>query len=160
MTAPQPWERQPGESPEAWAAFQLYRDATGRRRAHEVALQSRKDESLIRRWSARWGWVDRAAAWDAQQDREWTAERLRQRRLVARRHAEIAMQLQGKGLAKLRDLTTAELTERGALRLIELGMAAEVALYGVAAPTEGDGGVKLVIDGRLLPPAPPQESEQ
>lgn len=157
--APPPlWERQPGESGVAWSAFLLYRDATGKRRTSDVAQQSRKDASLIRRWSARWAWQDRVAAWDIEEDRLWRLEVARSRRAVARRHAETALQMQGKGLAKLASIPVHELSERAALRLIELGMAAEAEMFGTAAATEdGASGTRIIIDSRLLPPMPEED---
>jgi hypothetical protein len=61
----QPWERQHREGPVPFQAFVLYRDQVGRRSAHKVAVQLTKSDTLMRRWSAQWNWVERAAAYDA-----------------------------------------------------------------------------------------------
>lgn len=66
--AEMPWDRQPKESEPAWAAFQLYRDQRLGRSHQAVARQCSKSISIIRRWSARWSWVERAGRWDSYQD--------------------------------------------------------------------------------------------
>ncbi len=62
-----PWERQPREGEEAFAAFLAYRDL-GPRRTHEatrVHLGKRPGYlKPIERWSARRDWRLRASAWD------------------------------------------------------------------------------------------------
>lgn len=82
---PAPWERQPRESPAAWAAFRTYRDL-GAERSLDKAYQVRtgRQGSAKRApgrwdaWSRRWGWVARAAAFDAHVDRLVQAQRERE----------------------------------------------------------------------------------
>ena len=59
------WERQKGESRQAFAAFCVYRDLGATRTAMGVQQQCNKSASLITKWSAKWRWVERAAAYDA-----------------------------------------------------------------------------------------------
>lgn len=68
------WERQPGESAQAFDAFRIYRDLgpDGRSTA-KVAQACGKNVSLINRWSSRNLWQARVAAYDAEQDRIRTA---------------------------------------------------------------------------------------
>ncbi len=67
-----PWERQPGETGKAFAAFAEYRKM-GPERAIRKVVQAvgQKDRyaSVLEKWSARWGWVTRAAEWDSYEDR-------------------------------------------------------------------------------------------
>ncbi len=58
-TDAQPWERQRGESAKAYEAFRTFRDVG----PHRSLLGCR---SIERRWSYRWRWADRAAAWDVE----------------------------------------------------------------------------------------------
>jgi len=62
------WERIQGETGLAYAAFRRFRDL-GPRRSLVGA------RSIERRWSYRWRWAERAAAWD---DACWRAEDKRQ----------------------------------------------------------------------------------
>jgi hypothetical protein len=66
-----PWARQPGESAKAYAAFLQYRDLPPK---HHDPYEQRSLANLARKlevsitalqgWSADFGWVRRAAAWD------------------------------------------------------------------------------------------------
>jgi hypothetical protein len=64
---PNPWDRREGESPPAYEAFNAYVLMGVGRSAEAVARECKKSASLFRRWSARWDWVERAAAWDRHQ---------------------------------------------------------------------------------------------
>lgn len=60
-----PWERQPKEGPEAYEAFICYRDLEPESRTlANTAAELGKSGTLISRWSAQWGWVQRVAAWE------------------------------------------------------------------------------------------------
>lgn len=67
------WERQPEESDVAFEAFAAYRDyerSTGEgRRIPKVARRLSKSVALMKRWSSRHSWVERAGAWDGELDR-------------------------------------------------------------------------------------------
>ena len=95
---PAPWERQPKETPQAFEAFAIYRDMgydadgyLGGNRTHRaVAKQLGKSETLISRWSSQHNWLDRCAAWDAEQDRILRKEQQREIAKMRKRHAAIA----------------------------------------------------------------------
>lgn len=62
-----PWERQPNESEEAYAAFLAYRDMGVKRSLRSMGQEGDKRGSFQKRcgrWSSKWRWVDRSAAWD------------------------------------------------------------------------------------------------
>lgn len=90
-----PWERIAGESAKAYAAFELYlKQLAGHRSIRIVAQDAGKDPAQIARWSSKWGWVDRVAAWDRHC---YTVERdgeIEERRKMGERHASQAMELQ------------------------------------------------------------------
>lgn len=81
------WERLDGESAKAYAAFCVYRDlGPGRslaiaygcwRRANGVAGSAVKAAGFWQQWSSAFGWVARAAAYDAHLDAEKRALRAR-----------------------------------------------------------------------------------
>lgn len=68
-----PWDRQPGESDKAFAAFCAYRDL-GPDRTHEKTREKLGKNSgylrVLEAWSGRFRWMDRAAAFDAELDRQ------------------------------------------------------------------------------------------
>jgi hypothetical protein len=75
-----PWDRQPDESPPAFEAFAIYRDMAYRRSLAAAAWKLSKSKTLLSRWSAAHGWVERVAAWDAYNDRESRTELEQERR--------------------------------------------------------------------------------
>jgi len=60
---PLPFEQQPRESAKAFAAFSLYLSLGAERSTAEVAKKLAKSAHLVRRWSAKFGWTDRVAAY-------------------------------------------------------------------------------------------------
>jgi hypothetical protein len=56
------FEQQPKESDKAFAAFAMYLSMGPERSTAAVAKQLAKSEQLVRRWSARWQWVERVQA--------------------------------------------------------------------------------------------------
>ncbi len=58
------WHRTPGESAKAHHAFEIYCVLGPDRSLNAVAQKCNKSVSILGRWSARWGWVGRAAAYD------------------------------------------------------------------------------------------------
>ena len=91
------WDRQPGETDKARAAFERYL-ALGPWRSHrELAAQLYNGRTsglrLINEWSRRNAWVERARAWDAAQAvrirEELAAQRLELARQVMRNAAQL-----------------------------------------------------------------------
>ncbi|HOX59061.1 MAG TPA: hypothetical protein P5205_17890 [Candidatus Paceibacterota bacterium] len=62
---PLPFEKQPRESDKAFAAFSLYLSQGPERSTAAVATKLAKSEQLVRRWSAKFGWTERVAAYGA-----------------------------------------------------------------------------------------------
>lgn len=58
------WERQPGESAQAYEAFAIYRDMGSNRSLRVVAEQLSKSDTLIKRWSREKKWGERCRAYD------------------------------------------------------------------------------------------------
>ena len=69
FTAPV-WTRMPRESARAHEAAGVYFEMRANRSLAAVSRKLGKSVSLIERWSKRWGWVDRAAAYDDHLARE------------------------------------------------------------------------------------------
>ena len=59
------YARKPGESARAFEAYQTYRDMGAARSLAGVGQKCNKGVSILGRWSSRWSWVERAAAYDA-----------------------------------------------------------------------------------------------
>jgi hypothetical protein len=116
-----PWEKQTGESARAFGAFRAYRDLGPCRslRAAAEAFYRRSSAAVLRQlktWSAAFGWVERANAWDRHLDAEARREQETARREMAQRHAQEARALQAKALERLRQLRPEEMGPADVLR--------------------------------------------
>lgn len=157
------WERQPGETSRAYAAFCSYRDL-GPRRSLAAAYRARKPGSLDERapghwceWSTRFRWVERAAAYDAfldEQRREQKERALReleerrflfelrnQERLERRVERQETVLAQFEEAAAV-DVTTRDIKLGGYARLVaETNQTARQAIVGVRSerPPKKDG---------------------
>ena len=58
-----PWERLKNETDTAFLAFKTYLEMDDRR-LQKVAEKLQKNSAVIRRWSNKFDWKNRAVAWD------------------------------------------------------------------------------------------------
>lgn len=63
------WMQRDNESSKAYAAFCVYRDLGPDRSLDKVVQKLAKSVQLFKRWSSQHNWVERARAWDEEQDR-------------------------------------------------------------------------------------------
>lgn len=106
------WERQQGESPQAYEAFATYRDMGAERSTAKVSRELGKTKALMDRWSSRWKWVERARAWDNELARKAKEAATKKVKDMTGRHINIAMQLQKKALEALEVLNVAEMSPK------------------------------------------------
>ncbi|MFE3527001.1 hypothetical protein ACFXOD_36595 [Streptomyces sp. NPDC059161] len=135
------WERQSGESIQAFEAFAVYRDLGPARSVTKVARELDKSRALVGRWSRQYAWVVRATAYDRAQDRLFLTEQAQARREIARRHAKLAQAVQSKAVARLQTLDPRELTPSELLRYIQV--AAEIERRAV-----GEAPAAMTVEGR------------
>ena len=122
--APQPWERQDGETTKNYEAFCEYRDMEKRSLA-KVAEKLGKIVKLIERWSATFEWVNRAAAWDDEVARETARELMRDMAKTRARQRKQALKMQHKGLELLKDIRSGDAKLSEIVSLLKLGMEQE-----------------------------------
>lgn len=103
-----PWDRQPGETSKAYAAFVAYRDLGGERSYAKVARQLGKSTTLLDRWGRQNDWQSRTAAWDSMPARKTEEAYGEMAARIASQHDRIATKL----LAKLE--TNVDLLPEGA----------------------------------------------
>ena len=89
-----PWERQKGESAQAYEAFVTYRDMGAERSVTRVSQSLNKSRGLIGRWSSQWNWTERVRAYDNELEKEARAKAVKDRKAMTERHIGIAMQVQ------------------------------------------------------------------
>ncbi|WP_405803365.1 hypothetical protein [Streptomyces sp. NBC_01187] len=131
------WERQGGESAQAFEAFAVYRDLGPARSITAVARQLDKSRALLGRWSRQFAWVMRATAYDREQDRLFLGEQAQTRRDIARRHAKLAQAVQSKAVARLQALEPRELSPSDLLRYIQVAAEIERRAVGDAPLSVG-----------------------
>ena len=131
----EPWERQPGETLRAFAAFKLFRDLGRSRSIAEAARLLGIFYSVAQKWSSKREWKTRCAAWDAHRDQEDQNALAVERVEARKRRAEIARAEYSTGAAGLilaRKVMDGEPIEKGeapsiphAVQLIDSGFANE-----------------------------------
>lgn len=126
------WDRQTSESSKAFASFCQYRNAHPLQRSvARVGQQLGKSVTLLERWSTRFQWVQRAAAFDREEDRLSQARRVRDIEEMNQRHAEIAATALGKVAERLGSLDANSLRPNELARLLEIASRAERMARGV-----------------------------
>lgn len=115
-----PWEQRDGESAKAFEAFKVYRDLGAKRSITLVCERLDKTRALIGRWSAKYQWVTRAAAWDREDDRKFLAEQRYARKSIARKQQRMVGTFQSKLLQRLNTLDPSELSAAELIRWLEI----------------------------------------
>lgn len=116
-----PWERQQGESAQAFEAFDLYCKMGVDRSVRKVAQELSKSETLIKRWSSRWEWQKRCREYDNELKRQELAEQKSAMRKMQQRQIQTAMLMQKKAVEALDKLTWEDLAPKDILRFISEG---------------------------------------
>lgn len=155
-----PWERQTGEGPAAWAAFQVYRDLGQSRTIRKAAERLGKSPAHLSDYSASFSWVDRAAAWDNELDRLARADNIRAIRKMRRRHADLGADMLVKAAEGLDLIPEDRLTAADISRMVEVGSKLERLARGDAGDVieerEGEAVDPVVFylpaNGRDCPP--------
>lgn len=105
-----PWERQHGESTQAYEAFVAYRDMETKRSLRAVGQQLGKSKTLIERWNKAWNWQERVRAYENELDKMFREKAIKERKKMIVRHIDIAMQLQRAALTALKDLNVEKMS--------------------------------------------------
>jgi len=93
------YERQEGESKQAFEGFTVYRNLGLTRNLKDVGEKLGKSHSLIKRWSSQHNWVERAQAFDEEMDKRAVLENAQLRKQMIKEHAEVSREL----LLKVKD---------------------------------------------------------
>jgi hypothetical protein len=130
-----PWERQPGESGRAFAAFVAYRDTGDSRSYTGVAQTLHKSRTLVARWGTRWRWQDRLSAWERNLEYERQVAHRRAIIEMNERHVMIAQQCQQKICGKLRSMGEQEINDLSVsdlAKLLAISVAVERSALGLS----------------------------
>lgn len=113
------WEPLEGESSKAYEAFSIYRDMGTQRSLSKVAEKLQKSETLMGRWSGQHNWVERAAAWDTEQDRIVRQQQLEDIKKMRKQHADLAYSMLIKAARALKRLPDDEIKASDISRMVE-----------------------------------------
>lgn len=132
------WEHQPGELPRNYGLFSMYRDSGRLRSVAQTAGMTDVIKYGAMARVARFGrWVERAALWDAEQDRI-TAIRLQSaREEMAIRHTKAAGLLMEKALERLRTLNVKDISPHALILMIDTAAKIERAALGLETLNKG-----------------------
>jgi hypothetical protein len=134
-----PWERQPGESGRAFAAFVAYRETGDSRSYTGVAQKLNKSRTLVARWGARWRWQDRLSAWERNLEYERQVAHRKAIIEMNERHLTIARQCQEKILGRLRSIGEQEINDLSVgdlAKLLAISVAVERSALGLSPSTK------------------------
>ncbi len=138
------WDRQQREPERAYGYFVLYRDLGRTRTVAKVATEVDRSRDYLHKLATTWKWVQRAAAWDREEDRLYVEGLAEQRRDMAKRHARISAALQAKIVARLQTLDASKLSPADIARWLEVATRVERLALGLpdstTAHTGPDGG--------------------
>jgi hypothetical protein len=102
------WERQSGESTQAFEAFVTYRDLGDDRSHAMVAQQLGKSKTMIDRWGKRWGWQARIVAYDNYVDEKRRKALEKERLGMRERHVNLSVALQSQVAQRLNQLVQSQ----------------------------------------------------
>ena len=146
------FERQKGESEQAYEAFIHYRDLGTERSTAKVAQALGKSLALIQRWCSRWYWVERCREWDSAKDAEARRAALKKYKDMNARHIRIALQLQEKALRAMEELPDDALSAKDVMQFIDKAIAIEkmTRREDAGITTDGKPGEQQGGGGRSL----------
>ena len=119
------WERQQGESPQAYEAFVIYRDLGAERSIRAVSQKLAKSKTIIDRWSRTNKWVDRCRAYDNHLDEKARQQALKKYKDMNARHIRIALQMQEKALRTMEELPDEALSPKDVMSFLKESLAIE-----------------------------------
>lgn len=143
------WDRQKREPETAYSYFAVYRDLGRTRTVAKVADQVNKSRDYLHKIAASWRWVQRAQAFDREQDRVYSEALTERRRDMAERHARLASALQSKVVARLQSLDASKLTPGDIARWLEVTTRLErlaLGLPGSATAVSGPDGAPIEVE--------------
>lgn len=144
-----PWERQPGETEKAYGQFRMYLEQGPTRTLAQTAEFLTLNKSHTRQISAAKRWVERAQAWDRENDRQFMARMATERRKLVENEATIARGFLAKIIPRINRLSSEDMDNVGPLelgRLTEMVMRLMRDAYGVPDKTTTAATVARDID--------------
>ena len=127
------WDRMEDESSKAYEAFCAYRDL-GPQRSVAKAVKNYVETTETKRrtkqrwwlnWSKKHSWVARVTAYDDYIELEQRKVQEQEKREMVRRHAQLSLMMQQKGIQRLQSLDVNEVAPGSLARLLEVAVKIE-----------------------------------
>lgn len=129
------WDQQDEESAKAFAAFVAYRSLPAQQRSIDTAWKrsvatdpeatppkpGQRAPATWRDWSAQFSWVSRAAAWDAEKDRQAQQAQIDEHKAMLERHVTLGQGLIAKAAAALNGMPVTGLEAKDVASWIRVG---------------------------------------
>lgn len=128
------WNRQEGESAQAFEAFLAYLEMGPERSITKVVQKLNKSRAIIGRWSAVYHWPDRCRAWDNHIRQEAQKAAVQAVREMNRRHAQMALSIQTAAMTALKELGSNMINPKNFASVVKL--AADLERQSLAAQLE------------------------
>ena len=148
-----PWERQKGESAQAFEAFFLYLEMGADRSIRAVSQELGKSKTLIDRWSRTHNWVERCRAWDNHIQHEAKKAAITEVRNMTKRHVTMAQQIQNAAMLALKELGSDMVNPKNFAAIVKLAtelerqnLEAEVAAVSEDITSTQDDGPSTLAD--------------
>jgi hypothetical protein len=148
----EPWERQRGESRQAYAAWEAYRDMEAPRSYRRVAQDLHKSATLIGGWGKKWRWQARFEAYSLYLEKVRVAERIHAIIEMNERYASTSRLCQERVSGALNATQFCELTPSTLVKLLDVSIRIERTALGL------DGQSGPCIDPYGRPPTERQNS--
>lgn len=154
------WLRLAHESPQAYEAFELYREQGPKRSIRKTASDLGKARQTLEKWANRHRWLERSRAFDDEQD-AIRAKIFHKRRIAAiESQANLGGYMREKAMEGLDTLDTTSMDAGSIARLAEVGVKIERLAYGDSTDNQATAvGVQFVL-GELPPWAVTAVTEQ
>lgn len=142
-----PWDRKPGETEPAYAAFHRYLMMGADGEARSVTKLSRdasKNRQVLSNWKTKWFWQERVDAWDKTVLEEERKAYMEERRKMSKRHAQMGIAMQAQALKALKEVDLSQAYLKDIVMMINSG----VKIERIARNTETD--IKAGLENEKL----------
>ena len=158
------WERQKGETSNAYEAFCVYRDLGVKRNQPKTCEILGKNSTTISEWSVKYNWVERAEAYDDYQERReremLEKERLNDIKKMRKRHADLASAMLIKAAKALKTIPDEEIKASDVTRMVDVASKLERISRGdVGEVVEERNGGEAVSPVQIYIPSNSRENK-
>lgn len=140
------WERQQGETAQAFEAFTLYCKMGDERSLGKVGKKLGKSATLIERWSSQWNWVNRSRDYDNEIRRQDIRAEKKAFQEMRKRQIEMAVELQKKAFRAFKEFPIKALSPKDIKEFMKLGAEMERANLSAVNSEEKDTSEDMTVD--------------